>query len=317
METISNDEINLYDRQIRLLSLDGQVRLSHARVLVLGLGGLAVEVVKNLVLAGVGHVTLQDSEKVAKSDLETNFFLREEDVGALRAEAMQPRVQALNSRSRIDVSVEPPSCCTDNKLQAYDVVIATAILSGREIFRIDGAMHSANKAFYLGGLAGWAGYVFADLATHTYTTESKPADAEWRTIANVGNNFEVCDKYPSLEEAVQRCALFGKSLKPRRRAQISPYLPAFVALWDGPPDALTHEQIVERASQLGLLPTVVTPEFSTKFARCIGLELGAVATVVGGLLAQDVTSYLTRRREPIYNMVIYDGESGGAPIYSL
>ena len=43
--------------------------------------GVAAEIVKNIVLAGVGTVTLLDEAAVEEPDLGANFFLRETDIG--------------------------------------------------------------------------------------------------------------------------------------------------------------------------------------------------------------------------------------------
>jgi ubiquitin-like 1-activating enzyme E1 A len=45
------------------------------------MNGLTTEVIKNLVLAGVGKVTLMDDHVVMKQDVRTQFFLRASDVG--------------------------------------------------------------------------------------------------------------------------------------------------------------------------------------------------------------------------------------------
>lgn len=42
---------------------------------------LANEIAKNLVLAGVGSLTVQDNQLVDEDDLGAQFFISEEDVG--------------------------------------------------------------------------------------------------------------------------------------------------------------------------------------------------------------------------------------------
>merc|ERR1712018_228112 len=66
--TISEEEAQLYDRQIRLWGLDAQKRLRSARILVVGMKGLGNEVAKNLVLAGVNSMTILDHEILSKED---------------------------------------------------------------------------------------------------------------------------------------------------------------------------------------------------------------------------------------------------------
>ena len=47
---------------------------------------------KNVILAGVKAVTLQDADKVALADLGAQFYLSEADVGKNRAEACAARL---------------------------------------------------------------------------------------------------------------------------------------------------------------------------------------------------------------------------------
>ncbi|KAH6926812.1 hypothetical protein HPB50_022397 [Hyalomma asiaticum] len=61
---LSQEEANIYDRQIRLWGLESQKRLRAVRVLVAGLNGLGAEVAKNLVLAGIKSITLLDNHNV-------------------------------------------------------------------------------------------------------------------------------------------------------------------------------------------------------------------------------------------------------------
>ncbi len=95
---ISEVDLALYDRQIRVWGVDAQRRLRTARVLVAGVTAVAAEIVKNLVLAGIGSLTLCDEHVTTPGDLQANFFLAANPtaVGANRAAASRERVQALN-----------------------------------------------------------------------------------------------------------------------------------------------------------------------------------------------------------------------------
>lgn len=55
--------------------------MRNATILVINLKGLATEVVKNIVLAGIGKLVLADDGKVAEEDLGAGFFYTDEDVG--------------------------------------------------------------------------------------------------------------------------------------------------------------------------------------------------------------------------------------------
>ena len=55
--------------------------MRNATILVLTIRGLATEVIKNIVLAGIGKLIIADNEDVKEEDLGTGFFFRDEDVG--------------------------------------------------------------------------------------------------------------------------------------------------------------------------------------------------------------------------------------------
>lgn len=42
---------------------------------------LANEIAKNLVLAGIGSLTVQDSQAIVDDDLGAHFFISEQDIG--------------------------------------------------------------------------------------------------------------------------------------------------------------------------------------------------------------------------------------------
>jgi hypothetical protein len=56
--TITKEDAALYDRQIRLWGAASQQKIFEARVLVHGMTGVGAEIAKNLVLAGIGEVTV-------------------------------------------------------------------------------------------------------------------------------------------------------------------------------------------------------------------------------------------------------------------
>ena len=57
------------------------VRLRTANVLLITMKALANEIAKNLVLAGIGSLTVQDSQVVVEDDLGAQFFVSEQDIG--------------------------------------------------------------------------------------------------------------------------------------------------------------------------------------------------------------------------------------------
>src|SRR5271170_4316089 len=80
-EELSADEIALYDRQLRLWGIEAQNRMRKANVLLINIRALGNEIAKNLVLAGIGSLTIMDSNIVTEADIASQFFITEENLG--------------------------------------------------------------------------------------------------------------------------------------------------------------------------------------------------------------------------------------------
>uniref|UniRef100_A0A0A9FJR8 Pco115798 n=1 Tax=Arundo donax TaxID=35708 RepID=A0A0A9FJR8_ARUDO len=87
-EELTAQETALYDRQIRVWGVDAHKRLSKAHVLVCGMNGTTIEFCKNIVLAGVGSLSLMDDNIVTEDDMNTNFlFPPDESIYGGRSQA--------------------------------------------------------------------------------------------------------------------------------------------------------------------------------------------------------------------------------------
>jgi adenylyltransferase/sulfurtransferase len=89
------DENDRYAR-LRLISWWSQERLARSRVLVVGVGALGNEVIKNLALLGVGHVWIIDFDTVEDTNLTRSVLFRASDAGTLKTEAAAAMVRELN-----------------------------------------------------------------------------------------------------------------------------------------------------------------------------------------------------------------------------
>lgn len=96
--------MNRYARQTILpeIGAEGQARLSTARVLVVGVGGLAAPVLPLLAGAGVGQLTIMDRDEVALSNLHRQTLFTEADCGRPKAAVAADRCRELNSEITIN-----------------------------------------------------------------------------------------------------------------------------------------------------------------------------------------------------------------------
>ena len=80
-EGLSADEIALYDRQLRLWGIEAQNRMRRANILLITIRALGNEIAKNLVLAGIGCLTVLDADTVSQAEVASEFFVTDEDIG--------------------------------------------------------------------------------------------------------------------------------------------------------------------------------------------------------------------------------------------
>lgn len=83
-------------RNEMLWGKEGQARLTAAHVIVFGLGGVGSYVAECLARAGVGELTLVDSDTVALSNLNRQLEALDSTVGLPKAEAVARRVRDIN-----------------------------------------------------------------------------------------------------------------------------------------------------------------------------------------------------------------------------
>lgn len=99
---VPDDDHDRYHRQ-SLISWWDQRRLRGATALVVGAGALGNELVKNLVLIGIGRVLVCDFDAVESSNLSRCVFFRPGDEGRPKARVLAERAAELNP----DVTVVP------------------------------------------------------------------------------------------------------------------------------------------------------------------------------------------------------------------
>ena len=95
-----DDDHDRYHRQ-SLITWWDQERLRDASILVVGAGALGNEIVKNLVLMGIGRVLVVNMDGVENSNLARCVFFRPEDEGLPKARVLAERAGELNSDTEI------------------------------------------------------------------------------------------------------------------------------------------------------------------------------------------------------------------------
>lgn len=109
LQDLPSDALLRYSRQERFtpLGTDGQKKLGHSHVLIVGCGALGTAIAETLVRAGVGHITLADRDYVEWSNLQRQQLFSEQDASQRlpKAVAAKQRLESINSLVKVDVHV--------------------------------------------------------------------------------------------------------------------------------------------------------------------------------------------------------------------
>eukprot|EP00116_Pleurobrachia_bachei_P003554 sb/3463816/ len=107
-----------YDRQLRLWGEEGQSLLESASICLLNGTTLGCEILKNLILPGIGEVTIVDNNTVTLTDIQSNFFLAPRDLSKPRGESVARYLSLLNPESTIKTITSPCPEFIQNNLGA-------------------------------------------------------------------------------------------------------------------------------------------------------------------------------------------------------
>lgn len=183
-----DDEIDesLYSRQLYVLGHDAMRRMANSDVLISGLGGLGVEIAKNVILGGVKSVTLHDERTCTIGDLSSQFYLSESAIGQNRAVASCEQLSELNHYVPTTAHTGP---LTEEFLRKFSVVVLTKATRA-EKERVGAITHANKIALIIADTRGLFSQVFCDFGpefTVVDVTGENPVSA---MIADISHEYE-------------------------------------------------------------------------------------------------------------------------------
>ncbi|KAG2716997.1 hypothetical protein I3760_03G153800 [Carya illinoinensis] len=164
-----------YDRQLRIWGEQGQAALEKASICLLNCGPTGSETLKNLVLGGVGSITVIDGSKVDVGDLGNNFMVDESSVGQSKAKCVCAFLQELNDAVKAKFIEEYPESLIETNpsfFSQFTLVIATQLGEG-SMLKLDRICREANVMLIFARSYGLTGFVRISVKEHTIV-ESKP-----------------------------------------------------------------------------------------------------------------------------------------------
>lgn len=94
-----------YSRQIKLPQIgpQGQQKILHSKVLIIGMGGLGSPAVMYLAAAGIGHLIISDFDVVEESNLQRQIIHQTKNIGDLKAHSAKHSIEELNPHCQVEM----------------------------------------------------------------------------------------------------------------------------------------------------------------------------------------------------------------------
>ncbi|KAF1875810.1 hypothetical protein Lal_00006440 [Lupinus albus] len=313
-EELTAQETALYDRQIRVWGADAQRRLSKAHVLVYGMKGTVVEFCKNIVLAGVGSLTLIDDRVATEEAFSSNFLITpDENVygGKTLAQLCCDSLKDFNPMVRVSVEKGDLSTFDVKFFAKFDVVVVSCCsLLAKKLVNEKCRMLSKHVAFYTVDCRDSCGEIFVDLQHYKYSKKK------------LDETFECNLQYPSFEEAISvpwralhrrmsklyfamRVIEKYEEAEGRRVGEVSiADLPGVLKLNK---ELCTSNSLSESHVPADLLERLVTNT----------TEFPPVCAIIGGILGQEVIKAISGKGDPLKNFFLFDAFDGKGVIEDI
>jgi molybdopterin/thiamine biosynthesis adenylyltransferase/rhodanese-related sulfurtransferase/molybdopterin converting factor small subunit len=126
VDGLSNEEVLRYSRHLIIpeIGVEGQLKLKHAKVLLIGAGGLGAPLGLYLAAAGVGRIGLVDFDVVDATNLQRQVIHSTADVGRKKLDSAIESMRAINpyiTLDRFDTALTSANAL--DILRPYDIVV--------------------------------------------------------------------------------------------------------------------------------------------------------------------------------------------------
>jgi len=120
-----NQEESIFNRVELLLGRQATERLSHQRVIIIGVGGVGSWCAESLVRTGIRHLTIVDSDVVCTSNINRQLMATTETVGQPKVEVLRQRLLAISPSAEITAlqQVFNQETADSFGLDTYDFII--------------------------------------------------------------------------------------------------------------------------------------------------------------------------------------------------
>jgi len=188
---LQSEKAKRYDRQLRLWGDHGQTALERANVCLINATATGTEILKSLVLPGMGNFTILDPNPVTGEDAGNNFFLTSDTIGQSRGEVATRLLLEMNHEVRGESrqeSVEQVLDVDPDFFSTFSLVVACG-LSEKSLLLLSTKLDKCKIPLLVVRTSGFLGYIRLQLAEHlvveTHPDNAAPdlrLDQPWETL---------------------------------------------------------------------------------------------------------------------------------------
>jgi len=197
---ISNSEeskidFNLYSRQLGIIDVDTMKKLTKMNFLIIGLRGLGIEILKNLILEGPNTVDIYDPNYISMDDLNSNYFITEKDINKIRDETIIDRIKNINPNVNSKVlkdginnsenSLEKELLFIISNIPNYNMIIISEFISKSILIKLNEECRKLNKGLIYTCSLGLCGFLFNDFGNEHIITSPFEEDDTFYPIKDI------------------------------------------------------------------------------------------------------------------------------------
>ncbi len=201
----SNDNIkldeSLYSRQLYAIGKNTMTSIINAKVLIINSDPLAIEIMKNIILCGVGTITISNynnNNTISDKDF-NNYYISDKDFGKDKSDIIGSRLKDLNPNVKINKYNGP---ITNKLLSKFNLVIFIDQLLNNDIFNWNEYCRQHNIKTILASSRGFMGYIFCDFGEFITTDQTGEKNRSGYLVSH-NNKTCITAKYHDFEVGSQ------------------------------------------------------------------------------------------------------------------
>ncbi len=189
------DTVERYKRHLLLREIGGagQQKISQARVLIVGLGGLGAPLAQYLVAAGIGEIGLMDHDHVSLANLQRQILFTESDLDKTKVTASAARLHSLRRDVTLNLYAEAFTAAHSELLQHYDI-IADCLDNFASRFILSDACYYGQKPLVSAAAIGFKGQL-ASFMPYQRDADGRPYPSYRCLVPETVAAEEDCESY--------------------------------------------------------------------------------------------------------------------------